>query len=154
MSPCMPWPTGSAWSGDQYDGGNVPIAGALVGAATQDRASGGVRSGSTSCLDPDGPAVHSYRYQRTVVARAPAVLPCGARYRRALSASSQRRTECSEVVRWSGLPRDVYRPEISTKSALFPRFGHREMGAYPPGSPRPYSRQTSEWWGRRARYDR
>ena len=37
--------------------------------------------------------------------------------------------ECSEVVRWSGLPRDVYCPEISTKSALVPRFGHREIGA-------------------------
>jgi len=37
--------------------------------------------------------------------------------------------ECSEVVRWSGLSRDVYCPEISTKSALFPRFGHREIGA-------------------------
>src|SRR5437899_4245457 len=36
---------------------------------------------------------------------------------------------CSAVVRWSGLPRDVYCPEISTKSALFPRFGHREIGA-------------------------
>jgi len=33
----------------------------------------------------------------------------------ALSASPQPRSECSEVVRWSGLPRDVYRPEISTK---------------------------------------
>ena len=33
--------------------------------------------------------------------------------------------ECSEVVRWSGLPRDVYCPEISTKSALFPWFGHK-----------------------------
>jgi len=37
--------------------------------------------------------------------------------------------ECSEVVRWSGLPRDVYCPEISTKSVLFPRFGHREIEA-------------------------
>ena len=36
-----------------------------------------------------------------------------------------RRSACSEVVRWSGLPRDVYCPEISTKSALFPRFGHK-----------------------------
>src|SRR5439155_12140083 len=35
----------------------------------------------------------------------------------------------SRSVRSSGLPRDVYRPEISTKSALFPRFGHREIGA-------------------------
>jgi len=36
-----------------------------------------------------------------------------------------RPSACSEVVRWSGLPRDVYCPEISTKSALFPRFGHK-----------------------------
>src|SRR2546425_1187225 len=47
-----------------------------------------------------------------------------------LSASPQPRSECSEVVRWSGLPRDVYRPEISTKSALFPRFRQREIEAY------------------------
>src|SRR3989442_5505049 len=60
-----------------------------------------------------------------------------------LSASPQPRSECSEVVRWSGLPRDVYRPAISTKSALFPRFRYREIGAYPAGSPRPYCRQTS-----------
>src|SRR5213594_3525170 len=36
----------------------------------------------------------------------------------------------SRLVRSSGLPRDVYRPEISTKSALFPRFRHREIEAY------------------------
>ena len=39
--------------------------------------------------------------------------------------------ECSEVVRWSGLPRDVYCPEISTNPALFPRFGHRGNRSVP-----------------------
>ena len=49
----------------------------------------------------------------------------------------------------------VDRPRTRTKSALLPRFGHREIGAYPAGSPRLYCRQTSGMGGRGgARYDR
>jgi len=43
--------------------------------------------------------------------------------------STTGRPPFSRLVRWCGLPRDAYRPEISTKSALFPRFGQREIGA-------------------------
>src|SRR5437870_12451368 len=34
------------------------------------------------------------------------------------------------LVRSSGLLRAVYRPEMSAKWGLFPRFRHREIGAY------------------------